>query len=115
MDSRLAPEDQLAGMMRVVDSKMRRLKHLQMLIEFLWLDSNATGNFMSRNPLLADDTSMKNSKNNLDRAVMSFFDLNEFIDVAEARDAPQKKMFNANVKSKRLLPDRKFQRPLIFS
>ena len=77
-----APEDQLAEVMRVVDSKMRRLKHLQMLIELLSWDSKATGNFMSCNPLLADDHSMKNSKDHLDRVVMSFFDLNEFVDVA---------------------------------
>ena len=37
---------------------------------------------MSCNPLLADDRSMKNSKDDLDRVVMSSFDLNEFIDVA---------------------------------
>jgi hypothetical protein len=78
----LAPEDQLTEVMRVVDSKMRRLKHLQMLIELLRWDSKATGNFMSCNPLLADDHSMKNSRDHLDRVVMSFFDLNEFIDVA---------------------------------
>ena len=65
-------------LLKTVDSKLKRLKSLQVLIELLWLQSPKHGNFLTCNIL--KDKSSNRSNNYLQKMTLSFHDLGKCFD-----------------------------------
>ena len=76
--SKMKDTEHFELLLKTIDSKLRRMKRLQMLIELLWLQSPKHGNFMTCNIL--KDNSSNRSNDHLQKMTLSFDDLGKCLD-----------------------------------